>query len=171
MRRRGAIYEYDEVTEEFQLKGSHQIEKEFVKALRASPIRLGGGQWGKRRPAGRQWKSPTFSTSGNILPYVCAPARTLGYRSILAVPLLREEQIIGGLTSFAENDGELPAGSCKSLTNFRDPIGPRDPKRPAVPGNRGEEPPDRGRQPAQVGIPRQHVPRAAHAAQCHHRLL
>ena len=29
----------------------------------------------------------------------------------------------------------------------------------------------RGRQPAQVGVPRQHVARAAHAAQRHHRLL
>jgi GAF domain-containing protein len=39
----GAIYEYAETTQEFQLRGSHQIEKEFVEALRASPIRLGGG--------------------------------------------------------------------------------------------------------------------------------
>ena len=43
----GAIYEYDEETEEFQLKGSHQMEKEFVEALRASPIRLGGGPLGQ----------------------------------------------------------------------------------------------------------------------------
>ena len=39
----GAIYEYDEATEEFQLKGSHQIEKELVEALRSSPIQLGWG--------------------------------------------------------------------------------------------------------------------------------
>src|SRR5262249_13993530 len=43
----GAIYEYDEESDEFHLRGSHQIEKEFVEALRASPIRLGGGPLGK----------------------------------------------------------------------------------------------------------------------------
>ena len=34
----GAIYEYDEATEEFQLKGSHQIEKEFVEAFVRVPF-------------------------------------------------------------------------------------------------------------------------------------
>src|SRR5262245_18766054 len=43
----GAIYEYDEDTLDFQLKGSHQIEKELVDALRASPIQLGGGAVGQ----------------------------------------------------------------------------------------------------------------------------
>src|SRR4029434_540447 len=38
----GAIYEYDEATEEFQLRGSHQIEKEVADALRASAIQLRG---------------------------------------------------------------------------------------------------------------------------------
>ena len=43
----GAIYEYDEGTQEFQLRGSHQIEKELADALRASPIQLGGGAVGQ----------------------------------------------------------------------------------------------------------------------------
>src|SRR5262249_5623162 len=42
----GAIYEYDEDTQEFQLRGSNQIERELVDALRASPIQLGGGAMG-----------------------------------------------------------------------------------------------------------------------------
>jgi two-component system, NtrC family, sensor kinase len=43
----GAIYEYDEESAEFHLRGSHQIEKEFVEALRESPIRLGIGPLGR----------------------------------------------------------------------------------------------------------------------------
>ena len=43
----GAIYEYDEDTLEFQLRGSHQIERELVDALRASPIQLGWGAVGQ----------------------------------------------------------------------------------------------------------------------------
>jgi GAF domain-containing protein len=43
----GAIYEYNEESEEFHLRGSHQIDKEFVDTLRASPIRLGEGALGQ----------------------------------------------------------------------------------------------------------------------------
>jgi two-component system, NtrC family, sensor kinase len=43
----GAIYEYDEATQEFHLRGSHQIEKELVEALRSSPIQLGWGAVGQ----------------------------------------------------------------------------------------------------------------------------
>jgi GAF domain-containing protein len=43
----GAIYEYDEATQEFQLRGSHQIEKELVEALHSSPIQLGSGAVGQ----------------------------------------------------------------------------------------------------------------------------
>src|SRR5262249_7899728 len=43
----GVIYEYDEGSEEFHLRGSHQIETEFIEALRASPIHLGGGALGQ----------------------------------------------------------------------------------------------------------------------------
>ena len=41
------IYEYDETTQEFHLRGGHQIEKELVEALRSTPIRLGRGAIGQ----------------------------------------------------------------------------------------------------------------------------
>ena len=68
----GAIYEYDEESEEFHLRGSHQIEKEFVEALRASPIRLGEGRSVKRQPVGSRWKSRTSSMSGKSARRACA---------------------------------------------------------------------------------------------------
>jgi HAMP domain-containing protein len=49
-------------------------------------------------------------------------------------------------------------------------VGAGDSERAAVPRNRGQRPAARGRRPAQVAVPRQYEPRAAHAAQCHHRL-
>src|SRR5262249_2804644 len=105
----GAIYEDDEATEEirlksnrqltkeFELKGSHTIEKEFVEALRASPIRFGGG------PLGKAASSRTPVEVTDILDereYTAVRFRPLlgrlGYRSLIAVPLLREEKIMGG---------------------------------------------------------------------------
>ena len=115
----GAIYEYDEVTEEFQLKGSHQIEKEFVEALRASPIRLGGG------PVGKAASSRTPVEVTDILDereYTAVRFRPLlgrlGYRSLLAVPLLREEKIMGGLTIFRRTTGSFPPEVVNLLQTF-----------------------------------------------------
>src|SRR5215813_15070898 len=52
---------------------------------------------------------------------------------------------------------------------LRGPGGDRDRERAAVRRNPGQESPARGGERAQVAVRRQHEPRAAHAAQCHHR--
>jgi signal transduction histidine kinase len=43
----GAIYEYDETTEEFHLRASHQMEEHLAQALRLNPIRFGSGTVGR----------------------------------------------------------------------------------------------------------------------------
>jgi signal transduction histidine kinase len=115
----GAIYEYDEESEEFHLRGSHQIDKEFVEALRASPIRLGGGPLGKAASS----RAPVEVT--NILDereYTAVRFRPLlgrlGYRSLLAVPLLREQKIMGGLNIFRRTTGSFPPEVVNLLQTF-----------------------------------------------------
>ena len=54
--------------------------------------------------------------------------------------------------------------------NFRRPGGHRHRERTAVRGDPGQEPAGRGSEQAQIAVPRQYEPRAAHAAQCHSRL-
>ena len=61
----------------------------------------------------------------------------LGYRSLLSVPLLREQQIMGGLTVWRKETGSFSIGSRQSASDICDAIGPGDPKRAAVPGDRG----------------------------------
>jgi signal transduction histidine kinase len=104
----GAIYEYDETAQEFQLRGSHRIEKELVDALRASPIQLGGGAVGQAAAS----REPVQVTdvlderqyaAGRFRPML----RQLGYRSLLAVPLLREGKILGGLTIYRRRTGSF----------------------------------------------------------------
>jgi signal transduction histidine kinase len=115
----GAIYEYDEATQEFQLRGSHQIEKELVEALRSSPIQLGSGAVGQaattRAPVEvsdildeRQYASTRFR------PLL----RQLGYRSLLAVPLLREDRIMGGLSIYRRMTGSFSTEVVNLLQTF-----------------------------------------------------
>ena len=115
----GAIYEYDETTQEFHLRGSHQIEKELVEALRSSPIQLGWGAVGQaattRAPVEvadildeRQYAATRFRPM----------LRQLGYRSLLAVPLLREDRIMGGLTIYRRRTGSFSTEVVNLLQTF-----------------------------------------------------
>ena len=67
--------------------------------------------------------------------------------------------------------GAFDRAGDRALEDVRDAVRHRDPERAAVPRNRDQEPRARGREPPQERVPRQHVARAAHAAQRHHRLL
>jgi len=53
----GFIYEYDDATQEFHLRATHQVEGELAEALRVEPIRLGEGATGRAAPRGRQSRS------------------------------------------------------------------------------------------------------------------
>ena len=115
----GAIYEYDEESEEFHLRGSHQIEKEFVETLRASPIRLGGGALGQAATSRAPVEVADIFDEREIGATRMRPVlRQLGYRSLLAVPLLREGRIMGGLTIYRRTTGSFPPEVVNLLQTF-----------------------------------------------------
>jgi two-component system, NtrC family, sensor kinase len=115
----GAIYEYDEESEEFHLRGSHQIEKEFVDTLRASPIRLGGGALGQAATSRTPVEVADIFDEREIGATRMRPVlRQLGYRSLLAVPLLREGRIMGGLTIYRRTTGSFPPEVVNLLQTF-----------------------------------------------------
>jgi signal transduction histidine kinase len=115
----GVIYEYDEESEVFHLRGSHQIEKEFVEALRASPIHLGGGALGQAAFTRTPVEVADILDEQEYRATRMRPVlRQLGYRSLLAVPLLREQQIMGGLTIFRRTPGSFPPEVVNLLQTF-----------------------------------------------------
>src|SRR5262245_61724499 len=115
----GAIYEYDEESEEFHLRASHQIENEFVETLRASPIRLGGGALGQAATSRAPVEVADIFDEREISATRMRPVlRQLGYRSLLAVPLLREGRIMGGLTIFRRTPGSFPREVVNLLQTF-----------------------------------------------------
>jgi signal transduction histidine kinase len=115
----GTIYEYDEATQEFHLRGSHQIEKELVEVLRARPIRLGDGATGRAA----ETRAPVQVTdllreSGLGVERIRSITERLGYQSLLAVPLLREEKIMGGLTIYRRSTGSFAPAVVNLLQTF-----------------------------------------------------
>ena len=87
----------------------------------------------------------------------------MGYRALLAVPLVREDQVIGALVDEPASARGVPARGRRAPEDVRHPVGAGHPERAALPRDRGEGPPARGRQPAQVPVPGQHEPRAQDA--------
>ena len=115
----GVIYEFDETTEEFNLRASHRMEAEVVEMLRAAPIHLGEGATGR---AATMRAPVQVSDISNEQDFTRARARPLlirlGYRSLLSVPLLREHQIMGALTVWRRQAGEFRPEVVNLLQTF-----------------------------------------------------
>ena len=115
----GVIYEYDEAAQEFLLRASHRMEEEMVEALRVAPVRLGEGATGRAVTI----RAPVqISDILDQREYTGTRARPLltrfGYRSLLSVPLLREQQIIGALTVWRKQVGSFSAEVVNLLQTF-----------------------------------------------------
>src|SRR3989442_6893687 len=110
----GAIYEYDEQAEEFYLRATKSPEREFWDPPRETPIRKGEGVTGQMAETREPTQIPDILQEGAYQSRLRDPLIRLGYRALLAVPLLREDRIIGGLVvnrkiprEFSPDVGEL----------------------------------------------------------------
>jgi len=115
----GVIYEYDEALQEFHLRGTHHMEEELVEAIRTAPIRMGEGV------TGRAAKSRTPVQVSDLLEEQEVGATRirhitarLGYRSLLAIPLLLDQQILGGLTVWRRESGNFEPEIVNLLETF-----------------------------------------------------
>ena len=104
----GVIYEYDEDKQEFHLRASHRMEEELVEAIRAAPIRHGEGATGRATATRAPVQVINLLEERELGATRLRPiAARHGYRSVLAVPLLREERIMGALTVWRKETGNF----------------------------------------------------------------
>jgi adenylate cyclase len=115
----GVLYEYDEATQTFHLRATHETKQELVDALQAAPIRLGEGAVGSAAARRAPVPVPDFlDEQAVVLPRVRMLLVQFGYRSLLAVPLLLDKQIFGGLVVYRSEPGQFPAPSVQLLQTF-----------------------------------------------------
>jgi signal transduction histidine kinase/putative methionine-R-sulfoxide reductase with GAF domain len=115
----GLIYEYDDATQDFHLRATHQVEDELVEALRVEPIRLGEGATGRAAAT----RAPVQITDAlDEREYTVTRIRSilarLGYRSILAVPLLLEQRLLGALVVQRRESGTFVPEVVNLLQTF-----------------------------------------------------
>jgi signal transduction histidine kinase len=112
----GAIYEFDETAEEFKLRATHGMNEELIQAVREARIKLGEtvvGRAGLTREAVQVRdirEEPTYLLRETM--------ERAGFRALLAVPLLREEKIIGALVVRRREPGQFQEETVNLLQNF-----------------------------------------------------
>src|SRR5205814_4826989 len=84
----GAIYEYDEPSEEFLLRATDHMEEELINALRANPPRLGDGVIGRAAVSREPVEVPNILEERAYAPRLRQLLERFGFRASLAVPLL-----------------------------------------------------------------------------------
>jgi signal transduction histidine kinase len=114
----GAIYEYDEAREQFYLHATDKLPEELVELLRATPIRRGEGAMGQLAATGEPVQISDIADESVYQSRVRAILIRLGYRSVLAVPLLRENHLLGGLVVNRTSTGEFTPQVIDLLKTF-----------------------------------------------------
>jgi GAF domain-containing protein len=114
----GAIYEYDEPSEEFLLRATDHMEEELVNALRANPPRLGDGVVGRAAARREPVQVPNILEERSYAPRMRQMLERFGFRASLAVPLLRQDRIIGGLVVRRKSPGEFRPEVIELLKTF-----------------------------------------------------
>ena len=115
----GIIYEYDESTQEFHLRASYQMEEELVNAYQATPLRLGQGATGRAAETRLPYQIADLRQEHELATRGMRPILfRLGYQSLLAVPLLFEQKIMGALTIYRRETGSFAPEIVNLLRTF-----------------------------------------------------
>jgi len=113
----GAIYTFDESSGEFRLRATHGMDEIMIAAIQDRGIRVGetaiGKAAAKRTPI---QIADTLKDTSLVLDIIIQA----GFRALLAVPLLRSDQIIGALVVRRKEPGEFPEHTVKLLQTFAD---------------------------------------------------
>jgi signal transduction histidine kinase/DNA-binding response OmpR family regulator/HAMP domain-containing protein len=115
----GIIYEFDEATRTFHVRVTHRIAPEHLAAVRAAPFRLGEGAVGH---AGVIRGPVQVADILDEQQFIALQTRhilaRLGFRSLLAIPLLREERLLGGLVVWRQELGNFSSEVVNTLQTF-----------------------------------------------------
>src|SRR5262249_31214719 len=116
------IFEYDEAVEAFRLRASRYADPREAAILdpiaRATPIPRGQGLVGRAALLREPVHIADIAVEAAYESPVRAPFLQAGYRALLGVPLLREDQVIGGLAVARKTPGDFPSEVVRVLMTF-----------------------------------------------------
>jgi signal transduction histidine kinase len=114
----GQIFDYDEAMEVLRLRARTGFSQETDEALRRNPIRKGEGVTGqavaKRQPVQVADIAADDAYESSVRDLIIES----GFRALLAVPLIREDQVMGALMIARKQPGEFPQQVVDLLSTF-----------------------------------------------------
>jgi len=113
-----SIYEYDDATEAFHIRATHNLDPDLVGTLRASPLRKGEGTMGRAAETREPTQIADIAVAGAYQSHIRDTLLGAGYRALLSVPLLLEGEVIGSLSLNRHAPGEFPSEVVEVLKTF-----------------------------------------------------
>ncbi len=114
----GTIFEYDERTEEFLPRATLNADEGQSAMLRATRLRRGEGAVGQMAVTREPIQIPDISAEGAYESRIRGAMLASGTRSVLAIPLLHEERVVGGLVVTRRSPGVFTAEVVEILRTF-----------------------------------------------------
>jgi GAF domain-containing protein len=93
----GTIFEYDEGTEEFSARATLNADESQSDLLRATRLRRGEGAVGQMAVTREPLQIPDIAAEGAYEGRLRGAMLASGTRAVLAIPLLHEDRLVGGL--------------------------------------------------------------------------
>jgi len=112
----GSIYEFDEDAKEFRIRTACGTRPEVLGALRRTRIGLDDSFIGKAAKRGHSMGLPDLRDAP-LDPHLGVLAED-GWRSLVAVPMLRDGRIVGALVVRCHTPGHIPDEVCDLLESF-----------------------------------------------------
>jgi signal transduction histidine kinase len=113
-----AIYEFDEATGTFLVRVALKLEEELLGVLRARPTPLGEGVVGRVGLAREPVQIPDILQDEAYQGPLREVTLRAGNRALLAVPLLREDLLVGALVVRRRAPGRFPEETVTLLQTF-----------------------------------------------------
>ena len=113
-----SVFEYDEAAGAFYLRATHNLDEEVVTLARQMPIRKGEGVQGRMAVTRQPVQVPDIAQEQAYRGPLRDVLLRIGTRAVLAVPMLRENELIGGLTVAKKTAGEFSPEVIELLKTF-----------------------------------------------------
>jgi GAF domain-containing protein len=116
----GTVYELDEASGVFQLRASYRMPEDLLSVIQLAGPRLTDASFVGRVALLRRAEQMTdlLAEAEGSGSAVQDALRRAGFRAVLAVPLLREQQVVGALVIRRKTPGEFPQAVVELLQTF-----------------------------------------------------
>jgi len=114
----GTIFEYDEAAEEFAPRATLNADESQSALLRATRLRRGEGAVGQMAVTREPLQIPDIAAEGAYESRLRGALLEAGTRAVLAIPLLHEERLVGGLVVTRRTAGDFTSEVIELLRTF-----------------------------------------------------